>query len=286
MTEKLEALPIPRLTALAMALVLVCSKPLSAEQAFDSCGDCQVTQEDPASTANGENGLFFGLHAAYDEFRDDLLVPLKWSGPAVGLDLGWGWAGERVRHTIGLSAAVSVLDNRFDDPGYALGVEVAYAYDRLLVTSIGKGSLFLGGTARWDLHNGFYESWDDEHIYWFNVYSLGPRGLWSRQLSQGMRISVELDLPLVALVARPPANRLNKTDRLNSISFHLTEPQKGLTFATVGEYTAVYFRLSVARRWGSSWLVFSYRLERSSYDSPGRVATFSNRFGVSRRATW
>lgn len=279
-------LPIPRLTALAVIVLAAYTKSLFAEEPSECCDDLEVTQEDHASTTNGENGLFFGLHAAYDEFRDDLLIPLKWSGPAVGLDVGWGWAGERVRHTIGLSAAVSVLDNRFGDPGYALGLEAAYAYEGLVVTSIGKGSLFLGGTARWDLHNGFYESWDDEHIYWFNVYSLGPRGLWSRPLSQGMRVSVELDLPLVALVARPPANRLNKTDRLNSISFHLTEPQKGLTFATLGEYTAVYFGLSVARRWGSSWLVFSYRLERSSYDSPGRVATLSNRFGVSRRATW
>ena len=241
---------------------------------------------EPRTSESRAQGWAIRLLAAYDQFRDDALIPLRWSGPAAGLSVGWGRASGPVRHAFSLTVPASFLHNRFDDPGYALGIEISYTFDHMVASDLAAGSAYLGLRAGWDLHDGFYESWDDEHIYWLNVYSVGPRALWSRPLGETTRISATLDVPLVAVVGRPPAQRLTKTDRLASPLFHLTEPHKDLTFATVWDYPATRVGLSLARRWGGSWLVITYGLERSSYDEPARVQTFSNRLEIGRHAVW
>jgi hypothetical protein len=279
-----ERWPVRRVAALLVAFQL-CSSPLAADSPLQvSLG--ASTDPSPAEPIDTDQGWAFGLIAAYDQFRDDALIPLRWSGPGIGLSVGWGRAKGPVRHGFALAIPVSLLDNRFDDPGYALGIEVSYTFGHLIAADVAQGSAYLGLRAEWDLHNGFYESWDDEHIYWLNVYSVGPRGAWSRPLGERTRVSATLDVPLLALVGRPPANRLNKTDRLTSPLFHVTEPHDDMTVATVWDYQAVHMRLSIARRWGGSWLVISYGLERSSYETPARIDTFTNRLSIERHAIW
>ncbi len=240
--------------------------------------------QDRPGTSDVESGWGFGIIAAYDQFRDDLLVPLRWSGPAVGLHVGWGRRDERSEGSVSIVLPASILENRFGDPAYALGLEASYRYERSLDARAGSGTLWVGGALKWDLHDGFYESWDDEHIYWLNAYSLRPGLRWRRTLGEDTRFSSRLDVAAVALVARPPENRLTKTDPLTSPGFHLAEPHKRLQLVSVPDYTSVQLDLALARRWGGSWLVVAYVVERSSYDAPARVTGVSHRIEVSRHA--
>lgn len=220
----------------------------------------------------------YGVVAAYDQARDDLLIPLRWMGPAAGLRLGFDFTGAQQGHSVSLLPIVSFLENRFGHSGHAAGIELAYTFGRTVTRSPHLGTLLLGARAKWDLFDGFYESWDDEHIYWLNTYSLGPRIAW-RQADPGTGWSAELDIPVVAFVARPPANRLSKTENLTSFWFHLTEPQKRLVLTGFPKYLAVHTGLSYATRLGGAHIVLSYDLELSSYDSPARITTLSHRLG-------
>ena len=238
-----------------------------------------------APPADGARHRFgYGLVLAHDQAREDLLIPLRWRGPSVGLRLQWERAAAMSRHSIQGVVPASFYENRFGHEGYGLGFEIAYSYARQVREDLHRGRLFLGGQAKWDVHHGYYESWDEEHIYWLGAYSLGPRLAWDMPQGDNTRLAAVLDVPLIALVSRPPLERLNKTDPRTKPSFYFTSPHRDIAFAGPFDYTAVHGGVSVARRWGKSSIVFAYDLELVTYDEPARVVTLSNRFSIVRTA--
>lgn len=243
-----------------------------------------TTETDPAAqTGEGIRHRFgYGLMVAHDQARDDLLIPLRWSGPSVGLRLQWDLAAASSRHSVKALIPASFYENRFGHDGYGLGIEIAYSYMRDARKDFHHGRLFFGGQVKWDVHHGYYESWDEEHIYWFGAYSLGPRFTWNRQRGNNTHFAAELDVPLIALVSRPPLERLNKADSRTKPSFYFTAPNRDIAFAGPLDYTALHGGVSVARRWGKSSIVFAYDLELATYDEPARVVTLSNRFSILR----
>jgi hypothetical protein len=226
----------------------------------------------------------YGLVISHDQARDDLLVPLRWSGPGVGLRLEWERAGGTSRHSVKAILPASFYKNRFGHKGYALGMEIAYSYARETRRSLRGENLFLGGQAKWDVHHGYYESWDEEHIYWLGAYSLGPRLAWNRPSGDNTRVTAELDIALVALVSRPPLERLEKNDPRTKPSFYFTSPHRDMALAGPFDYSSLHGGLSLARKWGGSSIVFTYDLELVTYDEPARVVTLSNRFSLVRIA--
>lgn len=238
-----------------------------------------------APPADGVRHRFgYGLMIAHDQAREDLLIPLRWSGPGVGLRLEWERAAAMSRHSVKALVPVSFYENRFGHEGYGLGLEIAYSYTRKAREDFHRGRLFFGGQVKWDVHHGYYESWDEEHIYWLGAYSLGPRLAWSAPRGEKTRLAAELDFPLIALVSRPPLERLHKSDPRTKPSFYFTGPNRDMSFAGPFDYTAVHGGVSVTRRWGKSSIVLTYDLELVTYDEPERVVTLSNRFSIVRTA--
>ncbi len=238
-----------------------------------------------APPAGGARHRFgYGFVVAYDQARDDLLIPLRWSGPSVGLRLEWERAASMRTHSLRAVLPASFYENRFGHEGYALGIEIAYSYLRVAEDDFHHGRLSLGGQVKWDVHHGYYESWDEEHIYWLGAYSLGPRLAWSGPRGEGTRLGAELDASLIALVSRPPLERLHKTDPRTKPSFYFSAPHRDLALAGPIDYTAVHAGVSLTRRWGGSSIVFAYDLELVTYDEPERVFTLSNRLSIVRIA--
>lgn len=263
---------------------------LAAVLAADEWRGPQLEAQTPEPTAadrdpSSDRGthVSYGLVIAYDQARDDLLAPIRWWGPAVGLRFELDVTGPRATHQVSLLPSLSFLDNRYDHPGYAAGIEFGYAYTRPLGKRQGEEGLSLGAALRWDLHNGLYESWDDEHLYWFNAYSLAPRLAWTHRPGAGGRLAVELELPVVAFVARPPPSRLGKTEPLTRLWFHVSEPHRDLHLTSFPDYLALRGGASYAMRLGAARLVVGYSLAVSSFDAPARVTTVSHRFHLSHR---
>lgn len=224
-------------------------------------------------------GVRIGLSFGWDQAREDLLAPITWSGPGVGIRLSWRGQDRAVGHAFDFLLPFSLYENRFGHRGFGLGIEVDYGYSIALFEMKELGGLSVGGRIRWDLHDGYYQSWDEEHAYWLSTLSLGPRLLWASSGGRNLRLTV--DMPLLAGVARPPRHRLNKTDPLTKVSFHLFDMQRHMRWTAIPGLTAVRAGLSLPIRRESAFMV-AYEIDYVSYGEPDRVVTLSHRFSVTR----
>jgi len=235
------------------------------------------------STQGWGRGFGYGLTLSFDQARDDLLAPVRWSGPGIGLRGSWTWGGSDVRHVLALSVPLSVFSNRYGHEAYALAPTVAYGYLKPVAQG-GSGSAWVGGRLRLDMFNGFYVSWDDEHLYWMTAYSLGPTAAWHGQ-ARRLTTWLGLDVPLVAAVSRPSADRLNQIDRLTKLGGHFLDTQRALRFATLPGYAALHATAGVVVPLAGRFLSISYDLDWSTYDSPSRVSVMSHRVTLGHRAS-
>jgi len=266
-----------RATRLRMALLAL----LIATASATACAQGAISGAAVAPTGRGTH-FCIGLLLGYDEARDDLLLPMRWGGLGLGLRGGFERVGERTYQQAVLLFPVSLMQNRFDHKALALGLEARYTIEGLFRRSIASGTASFGGQLKWDLHDGFYQSWDEEHIYWLTAYSVGPHGAWRRATGPGATLGIEVDLPLIAAVSRPPAVRFTKIEPLTHLSHHLFHTSRDLELTRFPHYTAAHLGVAMTRKWGRGRLIFSYDFELSSYDRPARVTTISSRFGITR----
>jgi hypothetical protein len=240
----------------------------------------QVPRSDGKQTGHA---LRIGISLAHVQARDELLAPLRWQGPGLALEVGWDVDGARDDHRLTFMVPFALLENRFGHRGFLLGAGLEYAYRRSTPWSMGGGPLHLGGRMRYLLHDGFYESWDQEHGYWLTAYTLAPAASWSGAPGSRLEpLSLSVTLPLLAAVSRPERNRVNKIDDLTRLGFHLFGTQRDLELATLPRYLAPRATLAW-RRVGGSGLDLSYDLEYATYASPERVSALWNRITFGHR---
>ena len=274
--------PVP----VAVALLVCACVPWFSEPAAATDGSRDwATEAAPADTVGAwGRGLGYGVTLSLDQARDDLLAPLCWRGPGFGLRGSWTWGGSDARHVLSLVVPISVLSNRFGHRGYALAPALGYGYLAQIARRRSRSSVWLGGRFRMDMFNGFYESWDDEHLYWMTAYSLGPTAAWRGRLG-AYPAWLGLDLPLLAAVSRPQADRLNQIDRLTKFSGHFVDTQKNLSFATLPDYVALHASAGVVVRVAGRSLSLSYDLDWSTYATPSRFSVLRHRLTVGHHAS-
>jgi hypothetical protein len=272
---------------LFVALLLACATPVPA-WARQVQQACSAGPSHPGCDGLGgtrRQGIAFGLSAGHDQARDDLLVPMRWAGLGLGIRFEWDRTGTRSWHDASLHLPVSLYLNRFDHKALGLGLELAYAWVHGVAQTGGRGRLALGGHARLDLHDGFYGSWDEEHGYWFTAWALGPRVAWAGPPGPKWQLGAVVDVPLVAAVSRPPRYRLNKTDPLTKLSFHLLDTNRDLHLAGPPDYIALHAGVRLTRP-RASGLALGFDFDLATCDTPERVITVTNRIHVSRRVAW
>lgn len=163
-----------------------------------------------AARAQARHGVQAGVAAGFHAFRDDVLVPLAFSGPRVAL---------APRYFAALGPGLLVTDAE-------LGV--AYVLDR-------EGAR--GGVLSWALHARYllplYEGcwhvmlgplvgsdndvlvvseWDDAHAHWVGTTWVGPSVRAWRWLDDTWRMDLSGELALVGLQSRSPSGRRPKQE--------------------------------------------------------------------------
>ena len=100
----------------------------------------------------------------------------------------------------------------------------------------GKGEFWLGVDMPLQMNNLYLESWDESHLYWMTVYSIGPTLGCNKNISSSDLLFIRLNFPLVSFISRPEEYRNTKQEALSEVGFHFTEPNKSLKLESFGSY--------------------------------------------------
>lgn len=230
--------------------------------------------------------LGLSLSAGIASYREDLLVPLGFNGPAVFLGgVYTQQSGKNLVH-IRLRIGLGVLENRFSHRAWALMPDIRMSWVRKMMVHNKYGE-FLGGISiPLQMNNLFFESWDDAHLYWLTAHSIAGAFQWDKEVTSKYHASVRIEIPFLGWVSRPPTYRYTKQDPLNHLTYHITEPNKSLHFETIDDYRNVFMQLLLKRERGGSLLSVGLEFQYFYCSRPEEITAlntllvFSYQWGV------
>jgi hypothetical protein len=214
-----------------------------AASAYASAPPAASAEEDaPAET---RHALVAGVGLRGDAVREDLLVPLTFSGPGLRLMLAYrGLVGPGLLAISG-DVGMSVLWNRYGHIAAAVDHNVDAAWT-LRVFRAMSWHLALGPQIALDSRLNYLLSWDDAHAYWLGSQWLGPAFRAEGRLAEHWRWEARAAFALVGFEGRPPPYRYHKIDVHPSVTYFFTQPNSSESFVTVADLQVV--RLDVAVR--------------------------------------
>lgn len=232
------------------------------------------------------------------QLRDDLLAPLRYTGPALGgrlflerataageerLDLrvGAGIGFNRMGHgaaALPWGASVAVLRRVAGSTEVAASSAAARATTARNATERAATArqLLLGAVLLVQADAVYFYDWDDAHLYWMTSYAVGP-ALAYRLRRGGKMTSFALALPVFGVVARPPEVRYDKVDDLIFVRTWFTLPHRGARMATWPELFLVDAHLAhdLTRR-----ARLRYDLSFRTTSLPRRAVALAHEVGV------
>lgn len=222
------------MNAASALVVLCCAGALSVPAA---------AAEAPAPREGHAIGLRLGIRGT--SARDDLLVPLTFSG--AGPALGATYQGQVGGGTLDarLALGVSAVANRFGHEGLTLAHALAVGY--LLPVHATEAWRFGAGAVLGESSDSLaLESWDDTHGYWLGVLYLGAAGTAVGPLSAGWQLETRAELALLGTAGRPEEFRRTKQEPVADLSFYLFHTHASPRF--FGPWDVQLLRFDVAAR--------------------------------------
>ena len=193
----------------------------------------------------GKAGIGLTLAATEYQIRDEVLNPIRHSGTSLTLEVFRRSGGEDRRRSVRFSLLVNPLGDRYTTERSSVvvhpAVDVRMAWR---LSAAGENtSLFLGGSAGWGTHFQFHEQWDEQHVYWLTAAQSGLEAVVERRLGSGRAIHLEVGLPMVAVVSRPP-ERFTYREVDHGLAWILGEIHGRSRLATLTEYFAPHVSLT------------------------------------------
>ena len=231
---------------------------------------------------------FLGVtgEAGLVSFREDLLVPLSFSGPGFALGGSFAHRSDGSLLDLDLSMRISYGINRFDHEAISLSTRIRSAWLWNIRSGGRLGELWIGAVLPFRINDMYIFSWDDAHMYWITSYGMGPAIQWRSHYSSETTIAVGMDLPVVHLVSRPPSYRFDKQDGMNRFFFWLGHPQRSFQLEPIGSYTAITLHGTMEWRSAESFssLGLQIRFSRMDGDKPEQdlntLIVYSYRWGL------
>jgi len=184
----------------------------------------------------------FGLSIAINDFqiKDKVLNPIRYTGTFPALGFSYQWSQPDIRQRVELDMIVNMLKSRYENEHSPVTIDLSLNYRQVRKLTELKPDLhlFLGGVAGFYSHMSYFEKWDDSHIYWLTYYYLGFNGLLTYGDPSGSSAYLEIGLPLISLVSRPPERFLYKVIN-NEFSWIVSEIHNDLTLTTIDRHFAL-----------------------------------------------
>ncbi len=247
-----------------ISFVLVTAIALSS-----SSSDAPGPDRDQRPLPRGHS-IGYNVHLDVLQLREDLLVPIRFTGPQLGLSPDWIYRGQNFWFWLNIGVAFAYLEERFDNPAMALSTwartAIAFRVHGSPATKWELGALW-----RSRITDAMLISWDDAHVYALASHVIGPIARFRWTGFRRTDVIIELTLPLVGLVGRTEELRYSKQEYPNG-RYLYAEPHKQLFFAILPDYLSV--ELSIGARWKlrRSSLGLSYVLD---FEREGRPRPFA-----------
>lgn len=215
--------------------------------------------------------LIGGLH---NQIRDDIVVPLRWDGMGFLGSFSYTLIGYKVQHHIELCVPLAFPSNRYDHESTIVGINLEYEFLPKISNSVSIGQIYLGGKIGWNYNIQFYNSWDDSHLYWLNVYEIGPAVRWSKTVGDNHQLAANFTIPLLALISRPPEYRYYDQFKPSQI---LSETHDNMVFTSLHEYISISLGGQYLYQVSSRILLgLSYNFSCKTYSKPDRISLITN----------
>jgi hypothetical protein len=229
------------------------------------------------SASSGSPLLRLGTAGLHCQAKDQLVAPLRWDGIGCGLRLSYLAISPTLEHEIDLLLPISFLSNRYDHKGYAFEVSVGYSRLWLIHPSVAGGSLYLGGQVRWNANCQFYADWDDSHLYWLGVYDMSPALKWRKDYNTKQQLSITIQVPLLALVSRPPDHQYIDQVPLQRLSYYFESLHKHLKMTSVNEYFSLGLKADFTTQIGERTILgATWSFKYMTCKFPQRISIISN----------
>lgn len=156
----------------------------------------------------------FGISLGLNDYqiRETILNNIRHRGLLLSLGLSNSRLKDKSYKEFNFNIIVNKLKTRYETEKLSLAANplIKYRYLRKVKNFNENFNLFIGGITGWNLHLGFYEEWDESHIYWLNSYFLGIDERLIFHSSEKSTISLDINIPIVSLISRPPKRFLYK----------------------------------------------------------------------------
>jgi hypothetical protein len=191
----------------------------------------------PVANAESDHGLQAGLDVGLHVFRDDVLVPLAFSGLRLApVPRYFGAIGPGVLTADALLGLGYVLD-REGAEGAALSWALHASY--LFRLEEKRWRIAVGPATGWDNDVLVISDWDDAHEHWIGTLWVGPGVRAWRSLRGGFRVDLAGELALVGFQSRSPAGRRPKQETSHDLSLPFTDPTRDFEFGSVLDWQVV-----------------------------------------------
>ncbi len=214
-------------------------------------------------------GIHVGTGVA--SYREDLLVPLGFHGPALALGGVYTQRSASDLIEVRLRTCAGHLENRYSHEAWVMMQDIRVLWARKLLEHQRYGTFWAGTSLPLQMNNLFLESWDDAHLYWLTAHGLAGALQWETELSSSSRALVRVEIPFACWVSRPPTYRYEKQEPLNHLGYHLSEPNSRLHFETIDTYRNVFLQGLWQRDSGSSLLSIGLEFQYSYCREPEEI---------------
>ena len=156
----------------------------------------------------------FGLSIGLTEYqvKEKILNNIRHRGMFISGGLFYEKIKESSHQKYELYIIPNALKSRYDPDKASKSIHTFfdYRYTRK-VKNINKDlSVYLGGIAGFESHISYYENWNDSHLYWLTSYYLGSDAMLKYHPSEKNIVSLDINIPVIALISRPPERTLYK----------------------------------------------------------------------------
>ena len=156
----------------------------------------------------------FGVSVGINSYqiKEKVLNNIKHTGLFPSLGFSYEWFTDQIKQRVELYLIVNMVKSRYENEPAPIMIDPSLNYTQVRKFTVLNPDLhlFLGGTTGLYSHMGYFENWDDSHIYWLTYYYLGLDALITYKNPLESSGYLEFSMPIISLVSRPPERFLYK----------------------------------------------------------------------------